>query len=129
MNDQLEITSRERTTFTRREVVAGAAGAMAVSLIPAVARAGAGKPSTGDITLSRGYIKTKDGVDIFYTDWGPKCAPPLLFHHGWSLSSHELDAQLLFFYSHGNVFVAQDRRGHGASPSVGWGQDLVQTND
>src|SRR3546814_7529048 len=74
MNDQLEITSRERPTFTRREFVAGAAGAMAVSLIPAVARAGAGKPSTGDIPMSRGYIKTKDGVDIFYKDWGPKSA-------------------------------------------------------
>src|SRR3546814_11845535 len=106
MNDQLEITSRERTTFTRREFVAGAAGAMAVSLIPAVARAGAGKPSTGDITMSRGYIKTKDGVDIFYKDWGPNSAQTIVLPHGWPISSDDSDAQLLFFHYHGTCFVA-----------------------
>src|SRR3546814_17753530 len=124
MNDQLEITSRERTTFTRREFVAGAAGAMAVSLIPAVARAGAGKPSTGDITMSRGYIKTKDGVDIFYKDWGPKSAQPIVFHHGWPLSSDDWDAQMLFFHSHGYRVVAHDRRGHGRYAQVDWGPQL-----
>ena len=124
MNDQLETTSRERTTFTRREFVAGAAGAMAVSLIPAVARAGAGKPSTGDITMSRGYIKTKDGVDIFYKDWGPKRAQPIVFHHGWPLSSDDWDAQMLFFHSHGYRVVAHDRRGHGRSAQVDWGHDM-----
>src|SRR3546814_11361865 len=109
MNDQLEITSRERTTFTRREFVAGAAGAMAVSLIPAVARAGAGKPSTGDITLSRGYIKTKDGVDIFSKDWGPKSEQPIVFHHGWPLPSADWDAQMPFFHSHGTLSFSHDR--------------------
>lgn len=124
MNDQLETTSRERTTFTRREFVAGAAGAMAVSLIPAVAWAGAGKPSTGDIAMSRDYIKTKDGVDIFYKDWGPKSAQPIVFHHGWPLSSDDWDAQMLFFLSHGYRVVAHDRRGHGRSAQVDWGHDM-----
>src|SRR3546814_9693192 len=126
MNDQLEITSRERTTFTRREFVAGAAGAMAVSLIPAVARAGAGKPSTGDITMSRGYIKTKDGVDIFYKDWGPKSAQPIVFHHGWPLSSDDWDAQMLFFHSHGYRVVAHDRRGHRSEEHTSELQSLMR---
>src|SRR3546814_4675513 len=112
MNDQLESTSRERTTFTRREFVAGAAGTMAVSLIPADARDGAGKPSTGDITMSRGYIKTKNGVGIFYKDWGAKSAQPIVFPHGSPLSSDDWDAQMVFFHSHGYRVVALDQPGH-----------------
>src|SRR3546814_13310666 len=97
---------------------------MAVSLIPAVARAGAGKPSTVDITMSRGYIKTKDGVDIFYKDWGPKSAQPIVFNHGWTLSSDEWDEQMLFFHQHGNRFVAHERLGYGRSTLVAWLQEM-----
>src|SRR3546814_17988923 len=74
--------------------------------------------------MSRGYIKTKDGVDIFYKDWGPKSAQPIVFHHGWPLSSDDWDAQMLFFHSHGYRVVAHDRRGHGRSAQVDWGHDL-----
>src|SRR3546814_12390096 len=74
--------------------------------------------------MSRGYIKTKDGVDIFYKDWGPKSAQPIVFHHGWPLSSADWDAQMLFFHSHGYRVVAHDRRGHGRSAQVAWGHDM-----
>jgi non-heme chloroperoxidase len=40
-------------------------------------------------------ITTKDGVDIFYKDWGPKDAQPLVFHHGWPLSADDWDTQML----------------------------------
>ncbi len=43
-----------------------------------------------------GYVTTKDGVDIFYKDWGPRDAPVIFFHHGWPLSSDDWDAQMLF---------------------------------
>ena len=42
-------------------------------------------------------LTTKDGVEIFYKDWGPKDAQPIMFHHGWPLSSDDWDAQMLFF--------------------------------
>lgn len=70
------------------------------------------------------YVTTKDGVDIFYKDWGPKDARPIMFHHGWPLSSDDWDAQILFFLSKGFRIVAHDRRGHGRSAQVSDGHDM-----
>lgn len=64
------------------------------------------------------FITTQDGVEIFYKDWGPREAQPIVFHHGWPLSSDDWDAQLLFFLSKGYRVVAHDRRGHGRSAQV-----------
>jgi non-heme chloroperoxidase len=71
-----------------------------------------------------GYVTTKDGVEIFYKDWGPKDAQTLMFHHGWPLSSDDWDAQLLFFLNKGYRVVASDRRGHGRSAQVSDGHDM-----
>lgn len=71
-----------------------------------------------------GYITTKDGVDIFYKDWGPQDAQVLFFHHGWPLSSDDWDTQLLFFLGKGYRVVAHDRRGHGRSSQVWDGHDM-----
>ncbi len=70
------------------------------------------------------HVTTKDGVDIFYKDWGPKDAQPIVFHHGWPLSSDDWDGQILFFLQHGFRVVAHDRRGHGRSAQVGEGHDM-----
>lgn len=74
--------------------------------------------------MSSGFVKTKDGVDIFYKDWGPKDAQPIVFHHGWPLSSDDWDAQMLYFLAHGYRVVAHDRRGHGRSAQVAEGNDM-----
>ncbi|AOI80254.1 MULTISPECIES: alpha/beta fold hydrolase [unclassified Burkholderia] len=70
------------------------------------------------------YVTTKDNVDIFYKDWGPKDAQPVMFHHGWPLSSDDWDAQLLFFVQNGYRVIAHDRRGHGRSAQVWDGHDM-----
>jgi non-heme chloroperoxidase len=67
-------------------------------------------------------ITTKDGVEIFYKDWGRGQA--IVFHHGWPLSCDDWDAQMLFFLSHGYRVVGIDRRGHGRSSQVADGNDL-----
>jgi non-heme chloroperoxidase len=69
-------------------------------------------------------ITTSDGVQIFYKDWGPKTAQPIVFHHGWPLSSDDWDAQLLYFVGKGFRVVAHDRRGHGRSSQVSEGHDM-----
>ncbi|WP_421360764.1 alpha/beta fold hydrolase [Agrobacterium rosae] len=71
-----------------------------------------------------GFVKTTDGTDIFYKDWGPKDAQPIVFHHGWPLSSDDWDAQMLFFLANGYRVVAHDRRGHGRSSQVPDGHDM-----
>ncbi|TXM73880.1 alpha/beta hydrolase [Methylobacterium sp. WL69] len=69
-------------------------------------------------------LTTQDGTDIFYKDWGPEGAQPIVFHHGWPLSSDDWDAQMLFFLQHGYRVVAHDRRGHGRSAQVDGGHDM-----
>jgi non-heme chloroperoxidase len=69
-------------------------------------------------------ITTTDGVEIFYKDWGPKTAQPIVFHHGWPLSSDDWDAQMLFFVAQGFRVIAHDRRGHGRSSQVSDGHDM-----
>ncbi|HVW54580.1 MAG TPA: alpha/beta hydrolase [Rhizobiaceae bacterium] len=69
-------------------------------------------------------VTTKDGADIFYKDWGPKDAQPIVFHHGWPLSADDWDAQMLFFLDKGYRVVAHDRRGHGRSAQVSNGHDM-----
>jgi non-heme chloroperoxidase len=74
--------------------------------------------------MSSGFIKTNDGTEIFYKDWGPTSAQPIMFHHGWPLSADDWDAQMLFFLQHGYRVVAHDRRGHGRSAQVSEGHDM-----
>ncbi len=70
------------------------------------------------------FVKTKDGTEIFYKDWGPKDAQPIHFHHGWPLSADDWDNQMLFFLKEGYRVVAHDRRGHGRSSQVSDGHDM-----
>jgi non-heme chloroperoxidase len=69
-------------------------------------------------------VATTDGVQIFYKDWGPKTAQPIVFHHGWPLSSDDWDAQMLYFLGKGYRVIAHDRRGHGRSSQVSDGHDM-----
>jgi non-heme chloroperoxidase len=70
------------------------------------------------------FISTKDGVEIYYKDWGSRNAQPIVFHHGWPLSSDDWDTQMLFFVGKGYRVVAHDRRGHGRSSQVSDGHDM-----
>ena len=70
------------------------------------------------------FVTTKNGTNIFYKDWGPKSAQPIVFHHGWPLSADDWDAQMLFFLGQGYRVVAHDRRGHGRSSQVSDGHDM-----
>lgn len=70
------------------------------------------------------FVKTKDGVNIFFKDWGPKDKQPVVFHHGWPLSADDWDNQLLFFLAEGFRVIAIDRRGHGRSDQTSEGNDM-----
>ncbi|TPE60200.1 alpha/beta hydrolase [Sandaracinobacter neustonicus] len=74
--------------------------------------------------MTSSFVTTTDGVQIFYKDWGPKEARPIMFHHGWPLSSDDWDAQMLAFLQKGFRVIAHDRRGHGRSAQVDFGHDM-----
>lgn len=67
-------------------------------------------------------MTTHDGTEIFYKDWGT--GRPIVFHHGWPLSSDDWDAQMMFFVLRGFRVVAHDRRGHGRSTQTSDGHDM-----
>jgi non-heme chloroperoxidase len=71
-------------------------------------------------------ITTQDGVTLFYKDWGPKSAQPIVFHHGWPPSADDWDNQMLFFVGKGFRVIAHDRRGHGRSSQVSDGHNMDQ---
>lgn len=114
-------------TATRREVLTGTAVvALAATLPLEVAATASSNPTTpileGSETMNS--ITTKDGTHIFYKDWGPKDAQPVVFHHGWPLSADDWDNQMLFFLGKGYRVIAHDRRGHGRSSQTSGGNDM-----
>ena len=74
--------------------------------------------------MSSSYITTSDGTQIYFKDWGSKDAQPIVFHHGWPLSSDDWDAQMLFFLDQGYRVIAHDRRGHGRSSQTDTGNEM-----
>jgi len=70
------------------------------------------------------YVTTADGTELFYKDWGPKDATPIVFHHGWPLSADDWDAQMMFFLGKGYRVIAHDRRGHGRSSQTDGGNEM-----
>lgn len=78
--------------------------------------------TTGETIMTT--FRTSDGTNIFYKDLGPRNAQPVVFHHGWPLSSDDWDNQLLYFLNQGYRVIAHDRRGHGRSDQTGSGNDM-----
>jgi non-heme chloroperoxidase len=125
------MTMTDETSGTTRRglITTGAmAAALAVTLPVLAAQqtqgstlGAAGGKSDGNASGS-GMITVKDGTQIFYKDWGS--GQPIVFHHGWPLSSDDWDAQMLFFLSKGFRVIAHDRRGHGRSSQTAVGNEM-----
>jgi len=107
---------------TRRDMLGGMTAAGLLISTPLAAAVPSATSHTGDMTMD--HFTTKDGTRIFYKDWGPKTLQPIVFHHGWPLSSDDWDAQMLYFREKGFRVVAHDRRGHGRSTQTDAGNDM-----
>jgi len=125
-----DLHALELNGLARRDVLVG--GVALAGLSVAAGSAAAQTPSTSPAkrqiadrkTMSSGYITTKDGTEIYYKDWGPKTAQPIVFHHGWPLSADDWDNQMLFLYAQGYRVIAHDRRGHGRSSQTDVGNEM-----
>jgi non-heme chloroperoxidase len=120
--------SKSKMPISRREVLIGGAAAVAAARLPLPAAADQPKPAStpapqkqvrGETYINR--ITTKDGISLFYKDWGT--GPTLSFSHGWPLSADAWDAQMFFLGQQGYRVVAHDRRGHGRSEQTWTGNE------
>ncbi len=118
------------TQATRRSAItagiglaAAAAATLGATADAEAARKGGTSPRGASRTES-GFVTTRDGVQIFYKDWGPRDAQPVVFHHGWPLSADDWDAQMMFFLLKGFRVIAHDRRGHGRSTQTDSGNEM-----
>jgi len=108
-------------TVTRRTfLITGTAALAALGLPVPASSSGETKGST----MTSNSLTTTDGTRIFYKDWGPRDAQPIVFHHGWPLSADDWDNQMLFFLSQGYRVIAHDRRGHGRSDQTDTGNEM-----
>ena len=116
--------------LARRRVLIGAGAMAAIALtspiITSLANARPAVPSlpqpTTGVRHMTNTITTKDGVTIFYKDWGK--GQPIVFSHGWPLSADDWDTHMLFFLAQGYRVIAHDRRGHGRSSQTDEGNDM-----
>jgi len=118
-------------SLSRRGLVTGGLGlaAAATAVLAVPAQAGNGKSQKEEQAMTShksedGFVTTQDGVRIYYKDWGPETAQPVVFHHGWPLSADDWDAQMIFFLEQGYRVIAHDRRGHGRSTQTATGNDM-----
>jgi non-heme chloroperoxidase len=113
---------------TRRSVLIGVSALGGSLLAVNIARSQNGadvRPQGSNSTkgdTNMGFVKVKDGTEIFYKDWGT--GEPLFFHHGWPLSADDWDTQMMFFLDKGYRVIAHDRRGHGRSTQTANGHDM-----
>ena len=76
------------------------------------------------MTCTASTVSTRDGVQLYYKDWGPKDGQVVSFSHGWPLNCDSWESQMLFLADRGYRVVAHDRRGHGRSSQPWHGNDM-----
>ena len=119
MSHSIRPASRRGLMSSSLGIAAASAAALPfmASAQAATEKASAAKTGPGSSTIT-----TKDGTQIYYKDWGT--GQPIVFHHGWPLSSDDWDAQMLFFLANGFRVIAFDRRGHGRSSQTYNGNEM-----
>ena len=109
---------------SRRSALVGSASLAAVAVAAALPAASANAAPGGRMKKTAAFITTRDGVDIYYKDWGPRNGQPIVFSHGWPLSSDSWESQMFYLAGQGFRVIAHDRRGHGRSSQPWEGNDM-----
>jgi non-heme chloroperoxidase len=110
--------------FTRSLIALSAIAAFAGAASAAQKAPAATRPAVVAAQPTGSYVTTKDGVQLYYKDWGPRDGQPVIFSHGWPLDSDSWESQMLFLADQGYRVIAHDRRGHGRSSQPWDGNDM-----
>lgn len=117
-------TSSRMAGPTRRQIIVTGGAALAIVALPRHSNSATQSSANPPRQQTMSFIKTEDGTEIYYKDWGSKDAQPIVFHHGWPLSADDWDAQMMYFLDKGYRVIAHDRRGHGRSTQTWTGNEM-----
>lgn len=109
---------------TRRQIIVTGGAALAIVALPRHSNSATQSSANPPREQTMSFVKTEDGTEIYYKDWGSKDAQPIVFHHGWPLSADDWDAQMMYFLDKGYRVIAHDRRGHGRSTQTWTGNEM-----
>ena len=114
--------------LSRRTALFNSAGATAAVALPLAAlgsaEAQAATAKSGPVTKTASTITTRDGVEIYYKDWGPRNGQPVVLSHGWPLNADSWESAAFFLANNGFRVITHDRRGHGRSSQPWDGNDM-----
>ena len=120
MTNHTNPDQRRRNVLMSAATAAAAAGTAAAGVSLNASAAASSKPQTRQVCT----LTTRDGVELYYKDWGPKNGQPVVFSHGWPLNSDSWESQMIFLADRGYRCIAHDRRGHGRSSQPWDGNDM-----
>jgi len=121
IQDQAVNLSR-RTALFSSAGLAAAAVAIPLAAVGGGAQAAPGAAASGPLRKTASTITTREGVEIYYKDWGH--GQPIVFSHGWPLNSDSWESQMFHLANNGFRVIAHDRRGHGRSSQPWDGNDM-----
>jgi len=114
----------EQINPSRRFAMVGTAVAAAATALASVATEASAAPAAGKVQKTASIITTRDGVEIYYKDWGPKTGQPVVLSHGWPLNSDSWESAAFMLANNGFRVITHDRRGHGRSSQPWDGNDM-----
>jgi non-heme chloroperoxidase len=114
----------EQINPSRRFAMVGTAVAAAATALATVASEASAAPAAGKVQKTASIVTTRDGVAIYYKDWGPKTGQPVVLSHGWPLNSDSWESAAFMLANNGFRVITHDRRGHGRSSQPWDGNDM-----
>jgi non-heme chloroperoxidase len=125
----MSINDKDQVNPSRRSAMVGgafaAAAAVATALpLAAVSTDSHAAPAAGKSGKTVSTITTRDGVEIYYKDWGPRTGQPVVLSHGWPLNADSWESAAFMLANNGFRVITHDRRGHGRSSQPWDGNDM-----
>jgi non-heme chloroperoxidase len=130
MNNANNNVANDTVNLSRRTALFSSAGAAAAAVaLPLAALSGETQAATpalrgGAVAKTASTITTRDGVEIYYKDWGPRTGQPVVLSHGWPLNADSWESAAFHLANNGFRVITHDRRGHGRSSQPWDGNDM-----